>query len=187
MSRPLVSFDLDGVLARPPFGINPGTNRRKRREAPARWDPLWPLERWRYLGRRPMPGAREALEAVSELAEVVVVSARGEAARAATERWLCRSFGQVPTLLLRPSWRERSAQFKARVLAELRPHLHVEDDPHTAAWVAEFLPHVILVDWRRNRWLSGANVHRVRGLGEVPPLVAALLSQAAEDRRTVQA
>ncbi len=178
MGRTVVTFDMDGVLARPPFGINPAANRGKRREAPARWNPLWLVERWRYLGRRPMPGSREALHAARRLADVVIVSARGEAARRSTERWLRRHFGEPPPLVLRPSWRERSAQFKARVLSELRPFVHIEDDPHTAEWLAELLPHVILVDWPRNRWLAHPNVHRVRSLSEVPALLERLLSQA---------
>ncbi|MCS7296036.1 MAG: hypothetical protein RMK15_02020 [Chloroflexota bacterium] len=187
MRRPLVSFDLDGVLARPPFGINPGTNRGKRRDAPGRWNPLWPFERWRYAGRRPMPGAREALMAARSHGEVIVVSARGEAARSSTERWLRRHFGWVPPIFLRPSWRERSAQFKVRVLSELRPCVHVEDDPHTAEWLAEILPHVVLVDWRRNRWLRRPNIHRVASLTEVPALLERLVSQDGCDSPILRA
>ncbi len=186
-SRPIVTVDLDGVLARPPFGLNPDANRKKRRDRRARWSPLWALERWRYVGRSPMPHAGAALEQLREVADVRLVSARGEAARPATERWLARHLGWRPPLYLRPSWRESSAQYKARLLAELAPFAHLEDDPHTAAWVAEFVPLVVLIDWPRNRWLEGPNIRRASDPLEAAEIVLEALSQGQDERRTVRA
>ncbi|MBK7328813.1 MAG: hypothetical protein IPI85_06955 [Dehalococcoidia bacterium] len=57
--RPLLTFDMDGVLCRPPFGINPGSGRHKRRDAPGQKGLLWATESWRYHFRKPMPGAVE--------------------------------------------------------------------------------------------------------------------------------
>ncbi|MCL4232362.1 MAG: hypothetical protein HUU14_00245 [Dehalococcoidia bacterium] len=166
-----VTFDLDGVLCRPPFGINPGKGKAKRRDAPGKKNLLWLTERSRYAFRRPMPGAREGFAAAMERFECHVVTARGEHARALTERWFRRYFGIVPPLHLRPHWRETSAQFKVRKLRELQPLAHFEDDPHTARWLAEMLPAVFLVDWGRNRWLEGDRIHRIRNLSEAFPIL----------------
>ncbi len=174
MARPLLTFDLDGVLCRPPLGINPGSGRGKRRDARGRAGILWITERWRYVGRRPMPGALEAFTRLGERFDCRVVTARGEAARPLTERWFRRYLGVVPPLVMRPAPSETSAQFKVRVLRELQPVAHFEDDPFTAAWAAEIVPRVFLVDWRRNRWLEAENVARVRSVADAVPLLEAV-------------
>ena len=51
-------------------------------------------------------------------------------------------------------------------MAELQPMAHFEDDPFTAQWLSELLPAVFLVDWKRNRWLQGANIHRVQRIAD---------------------
>lgn len=111
-----------------------------------------------------MPGALEAFRRLAEQFDCRVVTARAETARPLTERWFRRHLGLVPPLFMRPSPVETSAQFKVRVLRELSPVAHFEDDPFTAAWAAEIVPKVFLVDWRRNRWLSGANIVRVQSV-----------------------
>jgi hypothetical protein len=166
VDRPRLTFDLDGVLCRPPFGINPGTGKHRRRDAPGKKGVLWMTEAWRYHGRRPMPGAVEGFRTFAERYDCVVVTARGYPAEGLTRRWFERNFGFVPELHMRPSWEETSAQFKARKMTELRPLAHFEDDPFTALWVAELVPQVFLVDWRRNRWLTAERVHRVATIGE---------------------
>lgn len=164
--RPILTFDLDGVICRPPLGINPGRGQHKRRDGEGTKSLLWRTERWRYAGRRPMPGAAEGLRLLNERFDCRVVSARAGHARAFTERWFARHIGFVPELNLRADWREKPAQFKVRRLQELQPVAHFEDDAHTAQWVAEFLPQVFLVDWWRNRWLDAPNVHRIRRLSD---------------------
>ncbi len=166
MARPFITFDIDGVLCRPPFGINPGKGMHKRRDKKTRWTPVWLLERWRYRGRQPMPGALPGLEALASQYDFAVVSGRGEPSRESTEAWFKEHFGFVPTIHLRPSWRESSAQFKARKIAELNPVAHFEDDPHTAQWLAEIIPVVFLVDWPRNHWLEAPNVQRIHRIGQ---------------------
>ena len=171
--RPLVTFDVDGVLCRPPFGINPG-GPSAHATAHARFPrPTWPLERWLYGWRRPMPGAREGFRAIAERFECAAVSARGETARAVSEAWLTRALGASPALHLRPSWRERSSVFKARVVPALGSLAHFEDDPSTALLLAERIPHVFLVDWPRNRGVEGANIHRIRRIAEALPILEA--------------
>jgi hypothetical protein len=170
--RPVLTFDLDGVLCRPPFGINPGRGKKKHRDAEGKKNLLWLTESWRYLGRRPMPGAIEGFRSLSEAFDCKVLSARGEQARGLTERWFRRYLGFVPEIHLRPGWEETSAQFKVRMVQELRSQAHFEDDPHTALWVAEFVPQVFLVDWARNRWVGDERLRRIRRLGDaVPTLV----------------
>lgn len=169
--RLVLTFDLDGVLCRPPFGINPGRGQDKRRDAPGKKSILWATERWRYYGRRPMPGAPEGLAALARRYDCRVLSARGEVARAHTESWIAANFGFAPDLHLRPDWHESPAAFKARKVRELHAAAHFEDDPHTANWLADLLPAVFLVDWRRNRWLDAERVHRIRRLLDAIPIL----------------
>lgn len=166
MEPPLLTFDLDGVLCRPPLGVNPGTGHGKQRNAPGHRGILWLTERWRYLGRRPMPGAVEGVRLLSNTFRWEVVTARSEVARTLTEQWFRRHFGVTPVIHMRPHWRETSAQFKARMVTALQPMAHFEDDPFTAAWVAELCPRVFLVDWPRNRALAGENILRVASVRE---------------------
>ena len=159
-----MTFDLDGVLCRPPLGINPGTGTGKRRDVPGRKGLLWLTERWRYRGRGPMSGAIEGIALLSRTHRWEVVTARSEVARSLTERWFQRHFGIIPVIHMRPHWQETSAQFKARLVTSLQPVAHFEDDPFTAAWVAELCPTVFLIDWPRNRALAGANIIRVASI-----------------------
>lgn len=170
--RPLVTFDFDGVLCRPPFGINPGRGHGKSRETPGKGGPLWATERWRYHLRNLMPGAAEGFRAIAEHYRVAVVTARGAKAEPLTSRWCARHLGVVPELHTRPHWNETSAQYKARKMRELQPVAHFEDDPFTAEWVAELVPHVFLVDWPRNRHLARENIHRIARLEEALPWLA---------------
>ena len=162
-SRPIVTFDLDGVLCRPPFGMNPGQLKRAPEENPGRWNPAWLIERWRYYGRAPMPGAREGFEAIATFAECVVVTARSERARGHTERWLQHNIGRLPRLYMRPHWRERPPQFKSRTLDEIGSKAHFEDDPNTAVRLAPARP-VFVVAWERNAGLEADNVWRVESV-----------------------
>lgn len=122
-----------------------------------------------------MAGAREGLRLLGERFECQVVSARSADAEGYTSAWVRRQLGFEMPLNLRPGWHEKPAQFKARRVAELKPIAHFEDDPHTAAWLAELLPAVFLIDWPRNRWLHLPNVHRIKRLEEALPVLERLL------------
>jgi hypothetical protein len=176
--RPVLTFDLDGVLCRPPFGINPGRGIGKRREGEGTKSLLWRTERWRYSFRRPMAGAAEGLQMLSTRFDCKVVSARSADAEELTRKWCERYLGVAPELYLRPDWREKPAQFKVRKIVELGALAHFEDDAHTAGWVAESIPAVFLVDWWRNRWFERENVHRIHRLADALPALAALTGQA---------
>jgi hypothetical protein len=171
--RPLVTFDLDGVLARPPFGLNPGGLRAgsAARVTPGRRSVFWYLEPWRYAARRPMEGVAEGLRLLDDdQVQWAVLSARSEASRGLTQAWLARHFSVQPQVYLRPSWRETPAAFKARMVQALGASAHFEDDANTAEWLAELIPAVFLVDWPRNRWLRTPRVHRIRRIAEAFPL-----------------
>ena len=176
--RPLLTFDMDGVLCRPPFGINPGSRTDRSREAPGKRGVLWMTEGWRYHLRRPMPGAVEGFRALSQHFECAVVTARGGPAETLTRRWFEHYFGHVPALHVRPHWDETSAQYKARKLKELGPIAHFEDDPFTALWAAELVETVFLVDWPRNREANALNMHRISRLSEALPLIALVASKS---------
>jgi hypothetical protein len=169
--RQILTFDLDGVLCRPPFGLNPGKGRHKSREKPGHRSVLWLTEPGRYLGRRPMPGAVEGLRELSKTYDCRVLSARGARSVEHTRAWFKKYFGTVPEFHLRPHWSETPAQFKVRMVSELGPYAHFEDDPHTAQWIAEIIPEVFLVNWRRNHWLEGPNIHRITRIGEAATLL----------------
>jgi len=130
-----------------------------------------------------MPGAREGLAVFQQSFDCHVLSARAGDAGELTSRWFQRYFGFVPVLHLRPDWREKPAQFKVRMVQELGPLAHFEDDPHTAEWIAELLPAVFLVDWWRNRWLETERVHRINHLLDALPLIAAKAEKAAPAKR----
>ena len=164
--RQIITFDLDGVLCRPPFGINPGRNVDKPRKTEGKRTVMAPTEPFRYFARRPMPGSREGFAWLNETYDCQVLTARTENARKATEGWLSRWLGFVPPLHLRPAYDETPAAFKVRRATELGPLAHFEDDPHTALWVAEAVPIVFLVDWWRNRWLKDERVHRIHWIAE---------------------
>lgn len=176
--RPVLTFDLDGVLCRPPFGINPGRGIHKRREGEGTKSILWRTERWRYAARRPMPGASEGFRELAADFDCKIVSARSLDAAKLTSDWFARHMGVRPELHLRSDWREKPAQFKARKVVELGAVAHFEDDPHTAQWLAELIPAVFLVDWWRNRWLAGAHIHRIHTLVDSRPVLSALTTGA---------
>jgi hypothetical protein len=169
--RLILTFDLDGVLCRPPFGLNPGRGRHKSRDRGGRRSILWYTEPGRYLWRRPMPGAVEGFRALAARYDCRVLSARAGHSTGHTRGWFEKYFALTPEVYLRPHWKETPAQFKTRMVVELGAHAHFEDDPHTAQWVAELIPQVFLVDWRRNEWLEGSNIHRVTSVGEALPLL----------------
>lgn len=169
--RPLLTFDMDGVLCRPPFGINPGKSVEKSRTRPGKRGVLWLTESWRYHLRKPMPGAVDGYRALATRFRCAVVTARGAPAEELTRRWFERYFGAVPELHVRPAWHETSAQYKARKMSELQPIAHFEDDPFTALWVAELVPQVFLVDWARNREVGRANIHRIKTLSDASALL----------------
>ena len=171
--RPTLTIDLDGVICAPPFGVNLGVGRRfLDPDAPpvaARVPPRWlsaPLDRIRFGVRRPLPEAREALAALSELRRVVVLTGR----RTSPRRWMERhGLDRYVDEIVVNDGPLASAHFKLRCAQELDAVEHIDDDGATAQLLAERSNVAVYVrDWPRNRGLPYAsNVTRVAHLGEL--------------------
>lgn len=166
--RAVYSFDLDGVLAAPPFGWNPAINRdtglqpsaasaeaRPRRETAfdrvlgATWYSL------RYVVRPVRPGAVDAVAAAAALGEAIVLTGRSERGRRQTRRWL-EEAGIWPHLseLVMNATALPSARHKEREAARRGIAWHADDDAATAALLARCGTESALLDWPRNRGLD---------------------------------
>ena len=168
--RPLISFDLDGVLVRPPGGRNLTMGRnlsprpadaaalRHRGEAqPSRWDRLLmrTYYRARYAGRSPMAGAAALLEAAAQRHRLIALSGRSWRGRAQTERWLQKhGLRQRLRAVVLNDTRLPAAQFKLEAAQRLAVGRHVDDDAATAALLAQAGIPVDLIDWPCNRGLA---------------------------------
>ncbi|MSQ41616.1 MAG: hypothetical protein EXR65_01045 [Dehalococcoidia bacterium] len=179
-ARPVVTVDLDGVICRPPLGINLGISRRRldphAPPRPARVPPRWlgaPFDHLRFDLRRPLPEARAALAALALSHQVVVLTGR----RTSPAGWLRRHglAGFVERLVINDG-PDRSPHFKLRCIERLGAAAHVEDDARTALLLAERgAARVFLRDWPRNRNLPAADaatLTRVADLAEVARLLA---------------
>ena len=171
-SPPIISFDLDGVLASPPFGWNPTLNRDVSLqpigavEAPGArragvFDAI--LSRtWyalRYAGRGVRPGALEAVQAAAQRHTVIVLTGRSERGRRQTQAWLdVNGFSLHIAELVMNDGARSSARHKEHVLtvrfAARQIALHADDDAATAALLARCGIPVALLDWPRNRGLA---------------------------------
>ena len=185
----LWSFDLDGVLAEPPFGWNPAINRdvtlqpRVDTEMP----PLRPrttLDRvltatWyqlRYVLRPPRPGARAALEEAATSGRVIVLTGRHERGRRQTEDWLDRhELANLIDKLVMNDSDLSSPRYKEAYLRDYWPDLHIDDDAATCALLARAGIPATLVSWPRNRGLDyPPNVTRCEDMIEVAALIKEL-------------
>lgn len=181
--RPVLTVDLDGVICRPPFGVSLGISGAALdpAAAPTR---AFVLPRWlggtfdylRFDFRHPLPEAREALSALAELREVVVLTGR----RTSPERWLRRhGLAEPVSRIVINDSAHASPHFKLRCVQELGAAEHIDDDGRTAHLLAQRGPaRVYLRDWPRNRGMSyPPNVTRVADL----TALARLLSAGAEE------
>ena len=175
---PLWSFDLDGVLAEPPFGWNPTINRDVSLEPQpgpspniqnvqavrggARRSPVdqaldraldWTWYRWRYILRPPRPGAIGAVWAAAARGRVIVLTGRHERGRRHTESWLDRhGFSSMIDQLVMNATGLSSARYKEAVLQDAGgARLHIDDDAATVALLARNGIPTALLSWSRNR------------------------------------
>ena len=179
--RPILSFDIDGVLARPPLnqdltmnrdvGMAPAPGGKGPVGAPDLVRPAGPASAWdrllmgsfyrvRYLRRGAMPGAAEVVRAATVSYRVIALSARDWRGRESTLDWLERHeiLPQLDLVVLNDSARFgrrlSSARFKERACARLGVRRHVDDDAATAALLARSGVAVDLIDWPRSRGLA---------------------------------
>lgn len=194
-ARPLLSFDLDGVLARPLPGASLTMNRHvdlqpivttrvpRRERAPSLADRILAntYYRVRYAGRGVLPGALDALTAAAGSYRIIVLSGRSFRGRARTEAWLDRHglLAPLDAVVLNDTGLA-SPHFKRLVAADMGIVRHVDDDAATAALLARTGLAVDLIDWPRNRGLSyPAGVTRRDGLAD---LARALRTESDADR-----
>lgn len=160
--RPIVSFDLDGVLAVWPFGVNPGVSSRPRPVPPLPPDAsqryggvadasgIRELIEWlRFAWRRPDPDARATLEALSGRATIVITTGRSVAGRRPLEAWL-RRHGLAPhvaAIHMSPKGM-RTRHHKLATLRRIGALAHVDDDP-TAIWylARNDVPKLVFREW----------------------------------------
>ena len=176
---PLLTVDLDGVICRPPLGLNLGISRRvldpdappPRAFVPPRWLAA-PLDAARFELRWPLPEARDALATLSALRRVVVLTGR----RSSPQRWLRRhGLAEFVERVVINDGADASPHFKLRCLHELGAAEHIDDDARTALLLAQRgQSRIYLRDWPRNRHLSAAeSVTRVGNLLELARLLSA--------------
>ena len=173
--RPILSFDIDGVLARPPLSQNltmnrdvnlvpatmQGENAGTARPA-STWDRLVRRSyyRMRYTRRDPMAGAAEVVRVAATTYRVIALSARDWRGLDPTLDWLDRHeiLSQLEFVVLNDSarfgQRLSSARFKEQACARLGVVRHVDDDAATAALLARSGVQVDLIEWPRSRGLA---------------------------------
>ncbi len=186
--RPVFTCDLDGVLCRPPLGLNLGIGRRLERQPPDDVGPplelrgigrlIWLAIEWlRYAGRTSMPDAREGLAAIAGYRQIILVSGRKELARPWVERWLERhGLRQYISGIRLNNTRLSTARFKLLAARQVGAREHCDDDGPTAIYLAQnSLRRVYLRRWLMNRGLPyPPNVVVVRSLLEVAEDLARL-------------
>jgi FMN phosphatase YigB (HAD superfamily) len=182
--RPVLTVDIDGVVARPVLGVNIGLHREfldpSTPGRPAVIWPEWVARPWdllRYSIRRPLPEARDALARLAGARRLVAVTGR----RTDPSAWLRRH--GIDGYFERVVFNEgllRSPHYKLVAVRDLGAREHVEDDPRTAQLLAtEAGVRVYLRDWPRNRGLPYDEcVTRIRDLGELADRLVANTDRA---------
>ena len=182
----LWSFDLDGVLAEPPFGWNPAINRdvgltpnpgadlptADTRQLPDRLlAETW--YRFRYVLRPPRPSALQAVKLAATHGRAIVLTGRHERGRRQTEAWLANhGFAAHIEDLVMNATPLKSARYKEAFLHGRKVALHVDDDAATAALLARCGIPSALVSWPRNRDLDyPQGVTRCDDLSDVHSLI----------------
>ena len=187
----LWSFDLDGVLAEPPFGWNPAINRdvslqpdlqdglpapKPKQRVDLLLSATW--YRVRYLLRPPRSGALAAVRSAAERGAVIVLTGRHERGRRQTESWLKRhGFAPLIDELVMNASSLKSPRYKEAYLRGRPAALHADDDAATVALLARNGVSGALVSWPRNRNLEyPEGVTRCEDMSEVRDLIERLAS-----------
>ena len=168
--KPFISFDFDGVICRPPFGMNAVLGRELHDEElpenirmvdgpaanPARriYLNLRALffENAKYFGRDPMIGAREGIIAVSQYRTPVIITGRSYLAKNIISAWLKKyNMEQYFAAIYANNTALPTRQFKLLMLRRLNIEEHVDDDGAITYYLAtKGIRQLYLRDWPRN-------------------------------------
>ena len=186
MDKPLIGIDMDGVICRPPLGLNipiaPGPYSESssppgQRQAPRGLSllALKLLLKLKYFARPPLPDALVGIKAISEHRTPVLVTSRNGAGSELIDAWLRKYelasfFKEIHPNNLGLS----SPDFKWLMCFRLGIREFVDDDGRVADHLSrKGLDTVFLRDWPKNRGYDYLpNVTRVQSLSEVADTLA---------------
>ncbi len=186
MSKPLIGIDMDGVICRPPLGLNlpiaPGPYSEKsllpgQRRVPQGLN-LLALKlflKLKYFARTPLPGALAGIQAISEHRTPVLVTSRNCAGKTIIDAWLKKyGFAQFFAAVHSNGLGLPSPDFKWHMCSRLGIKEFIDDDGRVADHLSrKGLKSVFLRDWPRNRgYVYLPNVTRVQNLTEVARLLS---------------
>lgn len=184
--KPLFSFDFDGVICRPPLGQNRVLGRQlhddelpesvRRVDAPAKGfqDKTWLkfrgfFETIKYLGRIPMPQAREGIVAINELRRPVIITGRSFLAKEIVEAWLKKyDMTQFFEGVYANNTNVGTRLYKLYTLRAMGITEHADDDGAISYYLARKGIQVYLRDWSRNEGLPyPSSVVHFRNIEEI--------------------
>ena len=178
--KPVLTFDLDGVLCAPILGLNVGLNRNfldpgivppAANIPPDWWRVIW--DRIRFEARRPMSDAAKYLDTLQHDYSLILVTGR----RTSPSNWLKRNelFSYFSEIIWNTT-NFQSAHYKLNTLSRLHPIAHFEDDPRTSELLAQSGMTVFLRDWPKNRNLQfNHGIIRIDRLADATELLGDLV------------
>jgi len=168
-NRPYFSFDFDGVICRPPFGMNQVIGRKLLEdELPekvqlingpatdfARKNYLklrGLVETVKYFGRKPMPMAREGLIEISKYRTPIIITGRSFLAQRIIEVWLAKyNMTQYFGGIYPNNTDLRTRKYKLHMLRQMNISEHADDDGEITYYLAKRgVPRLYLRVWPRN-------------------------------------
>ena len=175
-SPKIIALDFDGVICRPPLGLNLGIS-----------DGEWPaslrvsgheqrkraladlLTSVRYACRRPLLDAQRGLRDLSEKRQIAIVTGRPARMIPEIRNWLNRyALDDLISFIFANDTGFSIPRFKLEMAQKLNAQEFVEDDGRTARFLHHFgIANVFLRDWPRNRGDYPEQIRVVRSLGEV--------------------
>ena len=184
--KPVLTFDLDGVLCAPILGLNVGLNRNfldpgivppAANIPPDWWRVIW--DRIRFEVRRPMSDAAKYLDTLQHDYSLILVTGR----RTSPSNWLKRNelFSYFSEIIWNTT-NFQSAHYKLNTLSRLHPIAHFEDDPRTSELLAQSGMTVFLRDWPKNRNLPfNQGIIRIDRLADATELLGDLVKSNQEN------
>lgn len=186
-AKPLISFDFDGVICRPPFNQNRVLGRKlhddELPEDIRQVDGLATnlprqvylqvrglFEDLKYLGRDPMPAAREGIIAVSQYRTPVIITGRSYMAKRIIDAWLKKyNMEEYFSAIYANNTALPTRQFKLYMLRRLNIQEHLDDDGAITYYLAtKGISQLYLRDWDRNVGIPyPSNVQHFTNISEI--------------------